>query len=260
VTLIPQCSPQALRNRYRAADAFVFPSWFEGLSLVLLEAMACGLPVIASRSSGGGDVVTPACGRLIEAGDTDALVATLQWFAEHRDQAGAAAAGLCLAGGVPRRRVARPRGRSSIARLIMLGSGELEPEVRTLAASDRDRFRVQPFENQQRMPVAYRLADLFVLPSARGESWGLAVNEAMSCGRAVLVSDRVGCAADVVDPSCGAVFASHEPRGLSAALDDLTARRDDLRAMGRAAAARAWAFDVAQAEAALIGRMGEVCR
>jgi glycosyltransferase involved in cell wall biosynthesis len=150
-----------------------------------------------------------------------------------------------------------PRGRAT---LIMLGSGELEPEVRTLAASDRDRFRVQPFENQQRMPVAYRLADLFVLPSARGESWGLAVNEAMSCGRAVLVSDRVGCAADVVDPSCGAVFASHEPRGLSAALDDLTARRDDLRAMGRAAAARAWAFDVAQAEAALIGRMGEVCR
>jgi glycosyltransferase involved in cell wall biosynthesis len=86
VTLIPQCSPQALRNRYRAADALVFPSWFEGLSLVLLEAMACGLPVIASRSSGGGDVVTPACGRLIEAGDTDALVETLRWFAAHRDQ------------------------------------------------------------------------------------------------------------------------------------------------------------------------------
>jgi glycosyltransferase involved in cell wall biosynthesis len=152
--------------------------------------------------------------------------------------------------------LALPRGR---AILIMLGSGALEREVRTLAASDPERFCVLPFENQRRMPVAYRLADLFVLPSARGESWGLAVNEAMSCGRAVLVSDRVGCAADVVDPSCGAVFASHEPRDLCAALDDLTARRDDLRAMGRAAAARAWAFDVAHTEAALIGCMGEVC-
>jgi glycosyltransferase involved in cell wall biosynthesis len=150
-----------------------------------------------------------------------------------------------------------PRGRAT---LIMLGSGELEPDVRALAASDPDRFRVLPFANQQRMPVAYRLADLFVLPSAHGESWGLAVNEAMACGRAVLVSDRVGCAADVVDPSCGAVFASHEPRALSVALDDLTARRDDLRAMGRAAAVRAWAFDVAQTEAALIGCMSEVCR
>jgi glycosyltransferase involved in cell wall biosynthesis len=150
-----------------------------------------------------------------------------------------------------------PRGRAT---LIMLGSGALEPEVRTLAASDPERFRVLLFENQQRMPVAYRLADLFVLPSARGESWGLAVNEAMACGRAVLVSDRVGCAADVVDPSCGAVFASDEPCALAAALDELTARRDDLRTMGRAAAARAWSFDIARTEAALIGCMGEVCK
>jgi alpha-maltose-1-phosphate synthase len=86
ITLTPPCAQPALRERYRAADAFVFPSWFEGLGLVLLEAMACGLPVIASRSSGGGDVVTPACGRLVDAGDTDALVDTLRWFADHRDR------------------------------------------------------------------------------------------------------------------------------------------------------------------------------
>jgi alpha-maltose-1-phosphate synthase len=86
VTLMPPCSPEALRERYRAADAFVFPSFFEGFGLVLLEAMACGLPAIASRATAGRDVVTPACGRLIEAGDTDALVETLRWFAEHRDR------------------------------------------------------------------------------------------------------------------------------------------------------------------------------
>jgi glycosyltransferase involved in cell wall biosynthesis len=149
-----------------------------------------------------------------------------------------------------------PHGRAT---LIMLGSGELEPEVRTLAASDADRFRVLAFENQQRMPVAYRLADLFVLPSSHGETWGLAVNEAMACGRAVLVSDRVGCAADVVDPSCGQVFALHDPAALSAALHDLTARRDRLHAMGRAAAERARAFDVAQTEAALVACMDQIC-
>jgi glycosyltransferase involved in cell wall biosynthesis len=152
--------------------------------------------------------------------------------------------------------LALPRGR---AILVMLGGGALDPAIRTLAASDPERFRVLPFENQRRMPVVYRLADLFVLPSAHGESWGLAVNEAMACGRAVLVSDRVGCAADAVDPSCGAVFPSDEPRALFAALDDLTRRRDDLHAMGRAAASRAWAFDVAQTEAALLDCVGELC-
>jgi glycosyltransferase involved in cell wall biosynthesis len=143
--------------------------------------------------------------------------------------------------------------------LIMLGSGVLEREVGALAASDPDRFRVLPFENQRRMPVVYRLADLFVLPSAHGETWGLAVNEAMACGRTVLVSDRVGCAADVVDPSCGTVFASDDPAGLATGLYDLTARRERLRAMGRAAAERAWAFDIARTEAALIDCIDQTC-
>ncbi len=149
---------------------------------------------------------------------------------------------------------------SARAVLIMLGGGALEREVKRLAASDPDRFRVLPFENQQRMPIAYRLADLFALPSAHGETWGLAVNEAMACGRAVLVSDRVGCAADVVDPRCGAVFASDDPAGLATALHDLTAQRERLHAMGRAAAERAWAFDIARTETELLGCIDQVCR
>src|SRR5262249_23692831 len=42
---------------------------------------------------------------------------------------------------------------------------------------------------------------VFCLPS-RGpeETWGLAVNEAMACGRPILVSDRCGCAPDLVAP------------------------------------------------------------
>ena len=46
-----------LINAYRSADAFIFPSTTETFGLVALEAMACGLPVIAARSGGVLDTV-----------------------------------------------------------------------------------------------------------------------------------------------------------------------------------------------------------
>ena len=67
-----------------------------------------------------------------------------------------------------------------------------------------------PFQNQSRMPVVYRMADIFVLPSkGPGETWGLAVNEAMACGKPVIVSDKCGAAADMINEGInGYVFQS----------------------------------------------------
>jgi glycosyltransferase involved in cell wall biosynthesis len=135
--------------------------------------------------------------------------------------------------------------------LVMVGSGQLERDVQAIARADPDRFRPLSFQNQSRMPVVYRLADLFVLPSA-GETWGLAVNEALACSRPVLVSDAVGCAADVVDDAVGAVFSWRDPSSLPKALIDITGDERKLLAMRRAAAVRAWSFDVAQTEASLV--------
>lgn len=84
--------------------------------------------------------------------------------------------------------------------LVMVGDGELGEAVRALAGRHSEQFRVLPFQNQSRMPLVYRLGDALVLPSAYGETWGLAVNEALACGRPALVSDRVGCHADVIRP------------------------------------------------------------
>jgi glycosyltransferase involved in cell wall biosynthesis len=61
-----------------AADVFVLPSVVEGLSNALLEAMAAGLPVVATRISGTEDVVVHGeTGLLVPADDADALAGAL---------------------------------------------------------------------------------------------------------------------------------------------------------------------------------------
>ena len=57
---------------YCLAGAFAFPSWYEGFGLPVLEAMACGTPVVAADNSSLPEVVGEA-GLLVDAGDPDAL-------------------------------------------------------------------------------------------------------------------------------------------------------------------------------------------
>lgn len=77
--------PEQLRELYRKSDTFVFPSFGDGFGLVILEAMACGLPVISSDCCAGPDVLDEACGRVVAAGDMEHLVETLRWFAANRN-------------------------------------------------------------------------------------------------------------------------------------------------------------------------------
>jgi len=147
----------------------------------------------------------------------------------------------------------------SDAMVVLVGGGELQGEVDAIAAARPDRVRVLPFQNQSRMPIVYRLGDLFVLPSEHGETWGLAVNEALACGRPVVVSDRVGCAADVVEPSCGRIFAWHDLSALRQVLREMTDDRARLVAMRAAATQRAQLFDVSTTEQALIDAVGAMC-
>lgn len=88
--------------------------------------------------------------------------------------------------------------------LLLVGNGEYESQIRRrvggLPETLRERIRLLEFQNQSAMPRVYQACDVFVLPSkGPGETWGLAVNEAMASGRAVIVSDRCGCYPDLVD-------------------------------------------------------------
>ncbi len=117
--------------------------------------------------------------------------------------------------------------------LAVVGSGPMEDTLKAQAA-DHPRVHFLGFQNQSRMPVVYRLGDVFVLPSrGPGETWGLAVNEAMACGRPVVVTGRVGCAPDLVDEGNGQVVPPNDVDALRRALGELLADRDRLRAMGR---------------------------
>lgn len=92
--------------------------------------------------------------------------------------------------------------------LIFVGNGKLESKLKTCQNKN---IHFLPFQNQTLMPAVYRLGDIFCLPSqGPGETWGLAVNEAMACSRAVLVSDKCGCAVDLIDDGeNGYVFESN---------------------------------------------------
>lgn len=84
------------------------------------------------------------------------------------------------------------------------------------------------------MPVIYQACDLFCLPSqGPGESWGLAVNEAMACGKPALVSDKVGCAVDLVSDENGAVFPAGDRAALTEALTWLTSDKEHLKQCGQ---------------------------
>jgi glycosyltransferase involved in cell wall biosynthesis len=63
---------------------FVFPSYFEGFGLVLLEAMACGLPVITTTATAGPDIVTEGeDGWVIKPGDLTSLAEKMTFCLEH---------------------------------------------------------------------------------------------------------------------------------------------------------------------------------
>ena len=70
-----------------SSDVFVFPSLGEGLSLSVLEAMACGLPCIVSENSGANDaIVNGMNGFVIDIQDTNAIYEKIMWFADHREE------------------------------------------------------------------------------------------------------------------------------------------------------------------------------
>lgn len=122
--------------------------------------------------------------------------------------------------------------------LILLGEGpdydSLTKQINDLNLTDQ--VKLMPSRPWYQVPDVLALSDVLVLPSL-SEPWGLVVNEAMACGMPVIVSNRCGCAADLVqEGKNGFVF---DPQNQSQ-LTDLLLRfmHDDVNRATMQAASR----------------------
>ena len=104
------------------------------------------------------------------------------------------------------------------ATLAIVGDGallqQLEADAQKLPPG---RVHFLGFRNQSALPAIYAAADALILPS-RSETFGVVVLEAMHAGLPVVVSDRVGCAEDLVSDG---VTGFRFPSGNAAALAEL---------------------------------------
>ena len=73
-----------VRAAYHAADFFALPTYYDPCSLVVFEALACGLPVITTRQNGAGELMTPGLEGFVVASpdDLDGLIAALDRMAD----------------------------------------------------------------------------------------------------------------------------------------------------------------------------------
>lgn len=117
--------------------------------------------------------------------------------------------------------------------LLIVGEGELGPEMRCrVARSQIPDVRFAGFLNRSEIPAAFAASDVFVLASHH-ETWGIVVNEAMNFGLPVVVSDKVGCAPDLIRSGENGVEVPHEDvQALADAIEALVANEPLRSAMG----------------------------
>ncbi len=84
--------------------------------------------------------------------------------------------------------------------LVMVGEGQLRPEMEQYIKEKKiANVYLTGFINQSDISKYYAVADVFVMCSGMGETWGLSVNEAMNFRKPVIVSETCGSSYDLVE-------------------------------------------------------------
>jgi len=91
-----------------------------------------------------------------------------------------------------------PEVRSQVG-LVFVGDGEVRQTLMDRSSTiQRGQIQFAGFVQRERLPEFYALAEALVFPT-HSDTWGLVVNEAMSCGLPVIASSVAGCVADLVE-------------------------------------------------------------
>lgn len=116
--------------------------------------------------------------------------------------------------------------------LLIVGNGNQE-EILKDSCKEKNNIGFLDFHNQQNMPGLYAAADVFVLPS-KSETWGLAVNEAMAAGKAIILSDACGASYDLVtNGENGFVFKNNDAASLQKNIQYMIDHKNETLEMGK---------------------------
>jgi glycosyltransferase involved in cell wall biosynthesis len=143
--------------------------------------------------------------------------------------------------------------------VLMAGGGPLQSACEQSARKQGVPVTFTGFLNQSKLPDAYAAADALVLPSDAGETWGLVVNEAMACGLPAIVSDHVGCQADLVQSEhTGFVFPFADTAALGRAMRRMASDGAARRRMGANARERVADYSYERVVAGIVEALNHV--
>ena len=93
-------------------------------------------------------------------------------------------------------------------KLLVVGTGELENELKFLVneLNIKERVEFLGYKNQEELLKIFSRSDFFILPSGKGETWGLVANEAMNFNLPLILSETVGSSFDLIKKHNGIKF------------------------------------------------------
>lgn len=86
VSLLGRLSQEEVLKKYTDFDVLIVNSWTETFSMVTLEALSSGIPVIATKCKGPEQFITSKNGVLIPLNEPESLIKAIQYIHDHRDQ------------------------------------------------------------------------------------------------------------------------------------------------------------------------------